>query len=194
MTEILNLNKSTPALNLTKASPNLTLLKGALSWDMHPIHGKSLTAGFDLDIFVIAANASEKIGGAEDVAFFNNRVLFNGGVSLSADNRTGEGDGADEEVTFELGKIPADKVNLDVYVFLHQSIARNQNFGMMANAFFALSDAASGREIQRYSLSQYTTGDVLHVGRLTRASGVWEFQPVGEASVADPNAVLSAYM
>lgn len=190
----LNLSKSTPALNLTKAAPSLTTLKGALSWDMHPIHGKSLSAGFDLDIFVIAANASEKIDSGDDVAFFNNKSVFGGGIQLSADNRTGEGDGVDEEVTFQLGKIPAGKTNLDIYVFLHDSVARSQNFGMMANAFFTLLDAGNGREIQRYSLSQYTTGDVLHVGRLSRASGTWEFQPVGEASVADPNAVLGAYL
>lgn len=193
MAEVLNLSKATPALNLSKISPTFNVLRGELNWDMHPIHGKSLSDGFDLDIFVFAANAQEKISGVNDVCFFNNKSLFNGGITVPRDNRTGEGD-MDEEVTFELSRIPADKVNLDIYVFINEAAKRQQNFGMMANAFFTLKDADTGREIQKYSLSQFTSGDVLHVGRVTKAHGDWQFNPIGEAANSDPNQVIGAYL
>ena len=193
--QFLDLNKGTGFLDLSKAAPSLTKLKGTLNWDMHPIHGKDLNQGFDLDIFVFCLNGQKKIQFPQDVCFFNNKSVLGGAVQAPVDNRTGEDTGDDDEfVVFDLAKIPADKAAFDIFIFIHDATGRKQNFGMMANARFELKDETNGSLIQGYAISQFTTGSCLHIGTVERNGDSWNFNPVGEAAEADPNQVAQAYL
>lgn len=197
MTAFLDLNKNTGFLDLSKAAPSLTKLRGALNWDMHPIHGKDLNNGFDLDIFIFGLNAQKKIQFPQDVCFFNNKTICASAIQMSEDNRTGldSAPGQDDEFfTADLSKIPADKASFDVFVFIHDATNRRQNFGMMANARFELRNEADGSLIQGYNISQFTTGSALHIGTVERKGDTWNFNPVGEAAEADPNQVAQAYL
>lgn len=196
MTQFLDLNKGTGFLDLNKAAPTLTKLRGALNWDMHPIHGKDLNHGFDLDIFIFGLNAQKKIQFPQDVCFFNNKSICAGAIQMSEDNRTGEdsGKGDDEYFIADLPKVPTDKSAFDVFVFIHDHATRKQNFGMMANARFELKDEVTGSLIQGYNISQFATGSCLHIGTVERNASGWNFSPVGDAADADPNQVAQAYL
>ena len=195
MADFLNLDKGAGFLDLSKAAPSLTKLKGTLNWDMHPVHGKDLNAGFDLDIFIFSLNAQRKIQYPQDVCFFNNKITCGGAITIPVDNRTGEDDGSGDDEFFiaDLSNIPADKVSFDIFVFIHAATARKQNFGMMANAKFELKDEVTGFSLQKYNISQFTNGTALHVGTIDRNGSGWDFKPVGEAAEADPNQVVQAY-
>lgn len=193
MSDILDLNKQSGILDLNKALPSLMKLKGTLDWDPHPVHGASLSQGFDLDLFVFAVNSSNKISGGSDVCFFNNKSILNGSVSVPVDNRTGEGD-EDEFVLADLPNVPSDKVALDLYVFVYEADKRGHNFGMIGNSRFHLIDEATGNTIQTYGLNQHVNATTVHLGRVQRSSSGWEFLPVGEAAVATANEVARAYM
>lgn len=188
----LDLNKSSGLLDLTKAAPNFKTIRGVLNWDPHPVHARSLTQGFDLDIFAYVLNGSEKITSGEDVAFFNNKTPYNSAVSIPLDNRTGEGDD-DEYIDVTFSKLPADKQHVDIYVFIHDAQPRGQNFGMMANSSFVLSDADSKVDLVKYKLSDFTTETALHIGRFSKTNDGWTFQPIGQGGQADPNQVVGAY-
>lgn len=110
--DILDLNKDAPLLDLTKAAPTLQTLRARLNWGMHPVHGASLTDGFDLDIFSFVLNASEKIGGGADVVFFNNKVHCDRAIVLPQDNRTG----GEEYCDYTFDRLPLDRRHIDVYV------------------------------------------------------------------------------
>ena len=187
---ILNLAKTTPMLDLTKAAPALKNLRGLLNWDMHPVKGASLTEGFDLDIFAFVLGSSGKIGGGQDVVFFNNKSAH--GVVLPRDNRTGEG-ADDEEILLALDKVPADKTTIDLFVFIHDATKRNQTFGMTQNATFSLVDQDTKAVIQAYKLSELLTETSVHIGALVRNANGWGFEPYGDAGNQDPNAVAGAY-
>lgn len=187
---ILNLAKTTPMLDLTKAAPALKNLRGLLNWDMHHVKGASLTEGFDLDIFAFVLGSSGKIGGGQDVVFFNNKNAH--GVVLPRDNRTGEGTD-DEEILIALDKVPADKTTIDLFVFIHDATKRNQTFGMMQNATFSLVDQDTKAVIQAYKLSELLTETSVHIGALVRNANGWGFEPYGDAGNQDPNAVAGAY-
>lgn len=186
--DILDLNKDAPLLDLTKAAPTLQTLRARVTWNMHPVHGASLSQGFDLDLLGFVLNASEKITGGKDVVFFNNRVYANGAITLLQDERVG----GKEECDYSLSAVPTDKMHIDVYVSVFEAAQRGQHFGMMADARLVLE--ADGEPIQTYAISDYAGMTMLHAGRLTRTAGGWTFQPIGEAAVAGPNDVARACM
>lgn len=187
--DILDLNKDAPLLDLAKVAPALKTLRAKLTWGMHPVHGASLDKGFDLDVFNYVLSASEKIGGGQDVCFFNNKTYANGAIVLPEDQRVGGTEWAD----YTLDRVPADRRHIDVYVFIHDAAERGQHFGMMSGAKLEL--IADGQQVvQAYSIAEFTGKTCLHAGRLTHAGSGWTFQPIGEAAVADPNAVARAYL
>ena len=190
MSNILDLNKDAPLLDLAKAAPTLRTLRARLTWSMHPVHGASLTDGFDLDIFSFVLNTSEKISGGQDVVFFNNKVYANGAITLPQDNRTG----GEETCAYKLASIPADRSFVDIYVCVYEAQKRGQHFGMMAGARLALEDAETDSLLQAYNIAEYAGKAVLHAGRLAKTAAGWTFQPIGEAAMADPNSVARAYM
>lgn len=195
MTITLDLQKSKGiTLNLTKDLPSLKKLTARLGWEPHPVTGKSLTAGFDLDIAVFALNANGKLDGGNDVVFFNNPKYTNDSIVLPADNR----DGSDhpEEIHFTLPDVPANRHQLDIYVTIFEAATRKQNFGMVANAFVELVDTETGKQIQAYALNENFSQDTaVHLGSLVRdGSGGWAFNPVGVGASADLNAIAGAYL
>lgn len=190
MSQILDLSKKTAMLDLTKAAPGLKNIRGLLNWDPNPNQGYG-GSDFDLDIFVFALNSSGKISSGSDVVFFNNKTAH--GISVPRDNRNGQGND-DEELFVDLDKVTADKHILDIYVFIHEAAQRQQFFGMMANAKFALINKDTGSIIQEYKISSLTNETAIHIGALTRQSGGWAFEPSGEAGNMDPNAVAGGYL
>lgn len=189
----LDLNKSAGVLDLSKAAPNFKTIRGLLNWDVNPVHGKSLTSGFDLDIFAFVLNSSEKIIDGNDVVYHNNKNYGNGTIVIPLDNRTGEGSD-DENIDMKLDSIPTDKHHVDVYVFIHEGAVRGQTFGMLSNASFVLSDVENNKELVKYTLSNYTNETALHVGRFSRNGSAWEFKPTGDVANADANVVVGAYL
>jgi tellurium resistance protein TerD len=190
MSITLNLSKNAPLLDLHKEAPSLTTLRASLSWTEHPVHGADLSKGFDLDLFAIVLTG-EKIRGPQDIVYFHNMSYDNGSIVLPADNRTGGGDG--EHIDIVLGKVPAERTGVDLYVCIHEAAERRQHFGMMADAKFVLA-TESGATIQEYSVSSYPNKAILHIGRLERNGATWAFSPSGETSDATINEMVSAYM
>lgn len=179
-------------LDLAKLAPELKHLKAHMTWGMHPVHGKSMKDGFDLDLFVFALNQSGKITFPQDVVYYNNQKLAGDAVVLPADNRDGDGDG--EEVMFNLDNVPSDKSQLDLYVFLFDFEARKQNFGMMAGAKVDLINQDDGKILQSYALNEdYSQDTALHVGSLVRSGSGWSFKAEGVGARATPNDIIPAY-
>lgn len=82
--------------------PNAEYICAELSWD---IFGNK---AFDLDISAFLLNKSGKAGSDNDFVFYNNGFSDFGAVSYGGDNRTGDGDGADENIMIRLKKVPSE--------------------------------------------------------------------------------------
>lgn len=193
MTIVLDLNKNTGnILDLTKEAPSLTSLIVKLDWDPHPVHGTSMTEGFDLDIFAFVLNAAGKISGGQDVVFFNNKDYAGGAIVLPRDNTNGAGDD-DEEMIFTINKIPADKEKVAIFVTIHEAAKRSHHFGMIGNARLLFIDADKPNDpIAQYNLtSNYSGHTAFYAGDLVRG---WKFEPVGDAASADPNQIAQSYV
>lgn len=201
---VLDLDKNKPAmvLNLTKDLPSVKKLKGILAWDPHPLHGASVTEGYDLDIFLFGTNAAGKVFRQEDIMFFGNKAHTSGGYSVPVDNQTGVGED-DEYFMADLDRIPADIGELHVWVFIHEAAKRGQNFGMVANTRFDIKDVEAPKKadgsdadaVVRYQVTQQFSNETcLHVAIIARSGSGWEIRPVGTGGVFDPNEVLAAYL
>lgn len=194
---MLNLDKndSSMILNLTKNVPALKRLKGMLNWEPHPIHANSKKDGFDLDIFIFMLDDAGRLHEVNDAIYFNRKWNDNKSIGVPVDNQTGEGDD-DEYFIMDIPKLPANRSKFPIFTFLHEAAKRKQNFGMISNAFFDIINDETGETLVRYSLNQeYGAETALHVGNLVRNSnGDYEFHPVGEGAVAEPNEVMQSYL
>lgn len=164
-------------VNLTKAAPGLTRMLIGLGWDARSSTG----AEFDLDGSVFLLNPDGKVRNDLDFIFYNNLKSADGSVTHTGDNRTGEGDGDDESLVLDLAKFPADVDKVAVCVTIHDAGARQQNFGMVVNAFIRCVNMNNDTEIARYDLSEDgSTETAMIFGEIYRHGADWKFRAVGQ--------------
>lgn len=155
----------------------LTKLHVGLGWDVNKYDGGGV---FDLDVFTFALKADGKVRNTGDFIFFNNPKSPEGAITHSGDNRTGAGAGDDEVVLVDLSLIPAETTNITFAITINEAAARNQNFGMVENAFVRIVDQTTGTEVMRYDLSEdYSLETALVVGEVYNHNGEWKFKAIG---------------
>ena len=164
-------------LSLSKTDPSLNRLIAGLGWDPRTTDGQE----FDLDASVFMVGDNGKVRSEKDFIFYNQMNSPCQSVSHTGDNRTGEGDGDDEQVKVDLSKVPADIQRLVVTVTIHDAQARRQSFGQVANAFMRVVNEDTGNEVVRYDLSEdYSTETAMIFGEIYRHGAEWKFKAVGQ--------------
>jgi tellurium resistance protein TerD len=157
-------------------TPELTQLTVGLGWDARTTTGTE----FDLDASAIGVKEDGKALSDGHFVFFNNLKSPEGAISLSGDNRTGEGEGDDESVVVDLGLVPAEISKIVVPVSIYDAVNRAQNFGQVRNAYIRVVDQ-TGTELVRYDLSEdYSTETVVIFGEVYRNGAEWKFRAVGQ--------------
>lgn len=188
---ILNLQKN-DILDLTKREPGLTKVTLGAGWDVAQI-GQD----FDLDIAAFLLDANGKIEQSQvmqQVVFFNNMQVP--GVQLMGDNRTGAGDGDDEEIHLDLSLIPAHISKVVFLVTIFEAAQRRQTFGMVENSYVRLLNPLKGnQEICRFNLREEgSTGTAVIFAELYREGSDWRFKAIGETKTGNLNNLLALYM
>ena len=135
-------------VNLSKEAPGLTTVKLGLGWDVRATDG----AEFDLDGSAFMLKADGKVQSDNGFIFYNNKTSSCGSVNHAGDNRTGAGDGDDEQIIVLLDSIPADIAKIVFVASIYEGRKKNQHFGRVQNAFIRAVDAR-GREMVRTDLS-----------------------------------------
>jgi stress response protein SCP2 len=122
-----------------------------------------------------------------DVIYFNSMRHPSGNIWLTGDNRTGVGDGDDEQIIVQLEKLDQKYQKILFVVTIYQGRKNNQHFGMVENAFIRAVDS-KGKEITKYSLS----GDASMNGMCSmvfaeayRHNGDWKLRALGEPGQTD---------
>jgi tellurium resistance protein TerD len=122
-----------------------------------------------------------------DVIFFNSMQHPSGHIWLTGDNRTGAGDGDDEQIIVKLEDLGQQYQKIIFVVSIYQGKANNQHFGMVENAFIRAVDK-KGSEIAKFSLS----GDSTYNGMCSmifaeayRRDNSWKFRAIGEPHITD---------
>ncbi|MEV5657910.1 TerD family protein [Streptomyces sp. NPDC052291] len=157
-------------VSLVKAGrPLLSQVKMGLGWEP-AFRGKDI----DLDASVIAYGPQRN---HLDSCYFGKLSILNGAIKHSGDNLTGEGEGDDEVIVVDLGRIPAEATGL---VFTVNSFT-GQKFTEVAKAYCRLVDAATDEELVRFDLTgaEPQTG-VMMAKLIKQFSGEWEMTAMGD--------------
>jgi len=178
-------------IDLTKGNAGLSELIVGLGWDPAEQASGGFLGGlfggkkaeFDCDASVLLLDANEKLTRKEHMIFFNNLKSPCGSVTHLGDNRTGGGDGDDEQILIQLNKVPNDVYKILFVVNIYDCQKRKQDFGMMKNAFIRVVNKADMQEITRYNLTEsYAGKTALIVGEVYRHQGEWKFAALGEST------------
>ena len=177
-------------VNLSKEAPTMTKAIAGLGWDSRVTDGQA----FDLDASVFLVGADGKVMSDQHFVFFNNAKSPDGSVVHQGDNRTGEGDGDDEQVKIDLSKVSADVKKMVFAVTIYDAEARKQNFGMVSNSFMRGYNNDNGAEIARFDLSEDASTETAMVfGELYRHGAEWKFKAVGQGFAGGLSALASQH-
>lgn len=164
-------------VSLSKEAPGLKDVIVGLGWDPRATDGQE----FDLDASVFVLGESEKVLSDAHFVFYNNDKSPCGNIKHMGDNRSGEGEGDDEQAEVALDALGADVKKMVFAVTIHDAEGRKQSFGQVANAFIRVANKADGKEIARFDLSEdASTETAMIFGELYRHNDEWKFKAIGQ--------------
>ncbi|MCU1406033.1 MAG: chemical-damaging agent resistance protein [Glaciihabitans sp.] len=167
-------------LSLSKADPGLVKARVGLGWDARTTNGDP----FDLDASAILVGPDGKVRSDADFIFYNQPVDAAGSVTHEGDNKTGEGDGDDEQILIDLTLVPADISRVVIVVSIHEAAARGQNFGQVRNSYVRVLNDQTQTEIANFELGEEVASENSVIfAEVYRHNGEWKFKAVGQGFV-----------
>ncbi len=164
-------------VSLTKGNPGLKKVVVGLGWDVNQFD----TGGeFDLDAAAFLLADTGKITKSEDFVFYGNLKHPSGSVEHMGDNRTGAGEGDDEQIRIDLSRVPENLTKIAFTVTIYEPEQRRQNFGQVNNAFIRIYNEETGEELLRYDLGEdFSIETAVVFGELYKNNGEWKFNAIG---------------
>lgn len=180
-------------VSLAKAAPGMTTAIVGLGWNPRTTDG----AAFDLDASALLCAANGKVRTDADFVFYNNLQGDGGAVSHQGDNRTGEGDGDDEQIIVDLTRLSPDVEKVVFIASIDQADQRGQNFGQVADAYIRVFDAddpTNSEKGVRFDLGEdASTETALIFGELYRNGGEWKFRAIAQGYSSGLGGVITDF-
>ena len=160
-----------------EAGSVLTKIVMGLGWD--PVKKKGLF-GFGGGQVEVDLDASCVLFGEQnqvlDTVWFRQLKSQDGSITHTGDNRSGAGDGDDEQIVVELARVPA---GVKCLVFVENSFT-GQSFSQIDNATCRLLDGRNQNEVARYNLSCQGTHTAQIMAKVYRNGAEWKMHAIGE--------------
>jgi tellurium resistance protein TerZ len=172
-----NLQKGQKISLEKEAGCTLTKIVMGLGWDV--VKKKSFlglggsSQEIDLDASCILYDDAKK---PIDVVWFKQLKSKDGSIVHTGDNRTGAGDGDDEQIIVDLSKVPPSVKSL---VFVVNSFT-GPNFSQIENAFCRIVNQSNNKEIAKYDLSCQGSHTAQIMTKVYRHDGQWKMHAIGE--------------
>jgi stress response protein SCP2 len=192
---------------------DLSTVTIGLGWDVRKKHGggsflskllgsEEKEEEYDLDAIAFLLDSHDKVASLGrtiqqngrtiglyegDVVFFNSMRHPSGQIWLTGDNRTGAGEGDDEQIIVKLDSLDQRYQKILFVVAIYQGRQKHQHFSMVENAFIRAVDN-HGKEIARFSLSgdaTYSNMCSMVFAEVYRKDGTWKFRAIGEPHTTD---------
>lgn len=151
----------------------LTRLRLGLGWDKSRTAGAAGSGLPDIDLDASAVQfAGEQLF---DLAFYNNLKTRDGSVVHLGDNQTGRGEGDDEAITVELGRVhgPVDTV------FFLVSSYQGHSLEWIGHAYCRIVDDERDVELARFTITGGVPETGLVMAKLVRDGAGWRLVTVG---------------
>jgi tellurium resistance protein TerZ len=160
-----------------EAGGALTRIVMGLGWDAIKKKGLfgfgSKSESVDLDASCLLFDENGK---SVDAVWFRQLKSQDGSIVHTGDNRTGAGDGDDEQIVVDLSRVPPQVKSL---VFTVNSFT-GQNFSQVENAYCRIINAADQKEVARYDLSVQGAHTAQIMAKLYRHNNEWKMHAIGE--------------
>jgi tellurium resistance protein TerD len=179
--------------NLTRLDPTLRKIMVGIGWDV---------AGFgaeppDLDVSIFMVDKNEKTRVDEDFIFYNNLKSPDGALEHMGDNRTGAGEGDDENIRIDLDKIPYEVYRIYFVISIYEAEIKKQSFKSVRNSFLRIVNEETGIELMRFNLDQEFIDEpestAVNVGFLERSGPNWFFEGVGKMTKGGLKEIATQY-
>ena len=174
----ISLTKNNP-ISLTKTDPLLKNLRIGLGWDADLAGGGTL----DLDVTIFVTDENKRALSDMHMIYFNpaHKKSPCGAIEYHGDNKTGAGEGDDEQILIDTTKLAADVTKVVATVAIFEAAERGQNFGQIRNAYIRVFDTVSGVEIARFDLSEdCSTATTAVFGEIYKHNNEWKFRAVSQ--------------
>jgi tellurium resistance protein TerD len=204
--------KKGQGISLKKEENDLSTLTIGLGWDVAENKVGSFLGGlfnrkeedYDLDAIAFLLGKNGKVNdlgkvvngkysvGEGDIVFYNSMKHPSGKIWLTGDNRTGAGDGDDEQIIVKLNEMPDKYESIVFVVTIYQGIDKKQNFGSVKKAYIRAVDG-KGKELARYDISGDATFSRYHsitFAQVKRDGSAWKFEAIGTPHETDRFAIL----
>lgn len=160
-----------------EAGATLSQITMGLGWDAVKSKGLFGFGGRDQDIDLDASCVMfDEANRPLDVVWFRQLKSKDGSIVHTGDNRSGAGEGDDEQINVDLSRVPAHVKSL---VFTVNSFT-GQNFAQVQNAFCRIVNARDQKEVARYELSAQGPHSAQVMAKLYRHGGEWKMHAIGE--------------
>jgi len=179
-------------VSLTKEAGDagLTAVVVGLGWDVRTTTG----VDYDLDASALLCGANGKVLSDNHFVFYNNLKSPDGAVEHTGDNRTGEGEGDDEQIKVDLAALGSDVHKIVIPVSIDDADAKGQNFGQVNNAFIRVVNQAGNTELARFDLTEdASTETAMIYGELYRHGSDWKFRAVGQGYASGLRGIVHDY-
>ena len=174
----INLSKGQKISLDKEAGGQLTRVVMGLGWDVVKKTGlMGFFGGGSVDIDLDASCIMFDVNNQPvDAIWFQQLRSKDGSITHTGDNRTGAGEGDDEQILVDLSRIPS---NVKTLMFVVNSFT-GQNFSQVANAYCRVVNQASGQEVARYNLTGQGSHTAQVMAKLYRHNDEWKMQAIGE--------------
>jgi tellurium resistance protein TerZ len=175
----INLEKGQKISLNKEAGGELKRVIMGLGWDAKKKKGFFGFGGgdqeIDLDASCVMFDQAKQM---VDVVWFGQLRSNDGSITHTGDNRTGAGDGDDEQIIVDLSSVPANVVSL---VFVVNSFT-GQSFDQIENSFCRIVNGANQVELARYNLSCNGSHTAMIMAKVYRHSGEWKMHALGDSA------------
>jgi tellurium resistance protein TerZ len=148
-----------------------------LGWDAIKTKGLfgfgSKTESVDLDASCVVFDEANNL---VDTVWFRQLKSKDGSIVHTGDNRTGAGEGDDEQIIVDLSRVPA---NVKSLVFTVNSFT-GQTFAQVENGYCRLINGNNQQEVARYDLAVQGAHTAQVMAKLYRHGGEWKMHAIGE--------------
>lgn len=165
-------------ISLSKeAGSSLSRIVMGLGWDAIKKKGflgfGNRQIAVDLDASCVLFDENNEV---TDTVWFGQLSSLDGSIQHSGDNRSGAGEGDDEQIIVNLAQVPQ---NVKSLVFVVNSFT-GQNFTQIDNATCRIVNAQNQKEIACYNLSCQGSHTAQIMTKVYRHNGEWKMHAIGE--------------
>ncbi len=164
-------------VSLTKTNPGLSKVIVGLGWD---VNAYDTGGDFDLDVAAFLLTDDGIVSDSQDFVFYGNVSHPSGAVVHMGDNRSGAGEGDDEQIQVDLAKIPGNISRIAFTATIYEHEERHQNFGQVNNSYIRIYNETNGEELMQYDLGEeFSIETSVVFGELYRNANEWKFNAIG---------------